>query len=293
MAPKPGKNSLCGQCREDFVKSSNAISCELCEFWFHPDCQDINLDTFKILSNKKTRCHWFCDRCDSHVISTIKSLRVLEAKVEELEGKIGNIEEKLLGLKSNGITSNGKVSKQSLQVLYETDKYSQAGLALFLRITGIPVIEDVSLSKQILDIGTVLGIDVVDSDIQCYRLFKPKPGIIPPVIVKCNSENVRLDFLKKSKLLKGIETYRKCFIREELTPLRARLFSYCRKLNSLNYVSTRGGKIICYRKKDLNSVDTVGMNTPVVVSNPNDLEKLGLENIDYKELGLGDCIAAA
>ena len=79
--------------------------------------------------------------------------------------------------------------------------------------------------------------------------------------------------LKDKSVLKDA----KIFLKDDLTPLRSKLFGYVKSLPNVNKVNTSNGKIHCNT--------TTGNH--VIMKSPFDLSALGisLESIDYERLG--------
>jgi hypothetical protein len=75
----------------------------------------------------------------------------------------------------------------------------------------------------------------------------------------------------EKKLLKGNTSYDKVFINEDLTTLRFKLFHYIKSMDLVKSVTTRDGKMHCQMKNSRKEV----------VENPDDLFKLGVNNITY------------
>jgi len=78
--------------------------------------------------------------------------------------------------------------------------------------------------------------------------------------------------------LKGNTSYDKVFINEDFTTLRFKLVHYIKRMDSVKSVTTRDGKMHCQMKNGRKEV----------VENPDDLFKLGVNNITYTDFGLFD-----
>ena len=71
------------------------------------------------------------------------------------------------------------------------------------------------------------------------------------------------------KILKG----QKIYVNEDLTPLRSKLFAEAHRCDKVKNATTREGRIIFYLK------DTES-HRPVVLDTPDDMFKLGYDNVD-------------
>jgi len=58
-------NDCCKKCDIIFRKNANAISCDLCDEWFHLKCSGLNKDIFKKLAESDDE--WYCTPCKSFI----------------------------------------------------------------------------------------------------------------------------------------------------------------------------------------------------------------------------------
>ena len=93
------------------------------------------------------------------------------------------------------------------------------------------------------------------------------------------NRTLKIKFLSGHKNLKNTD-YKNVFINEDLTKLRFKLFQMVRKCEDVKSASTRDGKIIC----------SLQNGTKAVISSPDDLFKLGFQDVDYQKLGLGRAV---
>ena len=102
------------------------------------------------------------------------------------------------------------------------------------------------------------------------------------VLCRFVSRVKRTAVIKSKKKLKDHgEKYKKVYIQEDLTKLRSKLFHISRNQPGVRSATTHDGKTVCWLE-----------NTPrpVTVDSPDDLFRLGVTNVNYVELGLGDYI---
>lgn len=90
--------------------------------------------------------------------------------------------------------------------------------------------------------------------------------------------------MKNKKTLKDKPEYKNVFINDDITPLRARLLGFVKKLGPYN-AWTIDGKIFC-AKKSPPGLHPSDRPKPVVIDTPDDLFKLGVTEVDYHALGL-------
>ena len=98
----------CPDCKKQIGESDEALQCEICENWFHSECQGITKATYKLLAkNARSRVsnnhvHWYCRICDTSAVQIItlvakisKKHDQLDMQVQEHEGKIDTLNEKM------------------------------------------------------------------------------------------------------------------------------------------------------------------------------------------------------
>ena len=120
----------------------------------------------------------------------------------------------------------------------------------------------------------------------CFNLRggsrNPKRLVLCKFISRCEKEAV----LKGVKKLKANEDARSkhVYVNEDLTILRAKLFSFAHNHPNVKGATTSEGTILCWLKS------ASGDNRPTVIEFPDYLFKLGLDQVDYKEFSLGDYV---
>ena len=111
--------------------------------------------------------------------------------------------------------------------------------------------------------------------VACHRVGPEKRGEPPTLIARFASRDLKVQIFMGKKTF---ESYVKVFINEDLTTLRFKLFHYIKSMDSVKSVTTRDGKMLCQTKNGRKEV----------VENPDDLFKLGVNNITYTDFGLFD-----
>nr|KAG5711814.1 hypothetical protein BaRGS_023578 [Batillaria attramentaria] len=79
--------------------------------------------------------------------------------------------------------------------------------------------------------------------------------------------------------------YKKVYINEDITVLRARLLKYTKDLSMVERAWTTEGKIWALKKEPPGRATSY--IKPVPIDNPDDLFELGVDTVDYVKLGLG------
>ena len=75
-------------------------------------------------------------------------------------------------------------------------------------------------------------------------------------------------------------------INEDLTSLRYKTFRYCKDLSCVKTVFTREGKIHCLLHEQEHD-----RHKHIIVDTPDDLFKLGVDNPDWRRLGLEEYVS--
>lgn len=161
---------------------------------------------------------------------------------------------------------------------FENDKLEQYSRRDNLRISGLE--EDVDETEEVLEAKVIelaadIGVKLKPEEISvAHRLGKPRDGGRPLIVRFCHRKK-RNEMMSNKKRLKGSQ--RKVYINEDLTSLRATMFSMVKEQETVKGVSTRDGSISAWL--------TSG-GRPVVVNTPDDLLKVGITSPDWKRLKL-------
>lgn len=105
-ASDSAKSDDCSACKKAVGDDDHAMFCDICEQWFHIDCELISEDEYTFLGTHKS-VHWYCKTCNKSVVGVIKLFSNLKLRVEELETRVSAI--------SDEVNSN----KKSLEKLDE------------------------------------------------------------------------------------------------------------------------------------------------------------------------------
>lgn len=173
-----------------------------------------------------------------------------------------------------------------LVLKYELDRQEQYTRKDSIRIVGLSEDEnetDAELRTKIVTLAATAGLDEMTAgDISVtHRLGARKPGSTRPVICKFTKRKLKHDLLKCKKHLKKEVGYRNVYISEDLTSIRAKMFKMIRQNEKVKSAHTRDGKIICMLKDG-------DRERIVTIDTPDDLFKLGYNQVDLDKLGLKD-----
>ena len=92
--------------------------------------------------------------------------------------------------------------------------------------------------------------------------------------------------MEKKKSLKRKDGYQKVYINDDLTPLWAKLLASVKRLDNVDKAWTVGGSTYCTKKVPPGLASGANQRPVVVIDTPDELFKLGLEQIDFRSLGL-------
>ncbi|KAL8591286.1 hypothetical protein ACOMHN_060588 [Nucella lapillus] len=175
------------------------------------------------------------------------------------------------------------------RLTYDNDRLQQYTRKESLRIHGVKIdagetAEQVEMKA--LKVFTDAGVEVAADDIAAvHRAGKEVKGT-RPILVKFVSRRKRRLVMEKKKNLKGKTGYERVFVNDDLTPLRARLLGFVKRLDQVERAWTVDGRILCVRKSPP-SLSPKLRPKPVIIETPDDLfDKLGVDFIDYGALGL-------
>ena len=196
-----------------------------------------------------------------------------------------------------------RTTSHLLSIKLDLDRTHQAQLSHTLRFTGVPQEQNENVTQKVIEVCNSVGINITnDNIVEANRLRRPsnnqhqesndnnrQTSVPGPIIVRLTSKILKLDLLKKSRALKNNNNFKRVYIKEELTPLRWKYYHYCRNLRVTNYVTSRGGTVTCFTGDNSNTNDRP---KPIFINTPQDLLKLGVNNIDYEALGLSEYLLA-
>ena len=180
---------------------------------------------------------------------------------------------------------NEKMEANSLLFKYDIDRMEQYSRRESIRISGLPEPAEESEEKlrdSIVELGAAIGVNLQPTTISvCHRLGRRVAGKRRPVICKFVARTSKIALLSSKKNLKGKEEYKGIYINEDLTRIRSKLFHKARQDDKVKNATTKDGKVICYMKEGIHP-------SPVVLETPDDLFKLGFDDVVYKDFGLDD-----
>ena len=169
-----------------------------------------------------------------------------------------------------------KLQAQVRNVSYENDSLNQYSRRENVRISNVPEAEDEDLIKTLIEIGGSIGVAIKADNINTIHRIGPKrEGKACQIIARFVHREPRYLLLKNRVDLKKTERYKNIYIAEDLTQMKFKFLYYVKKRN-VKSAFAKEGRIHC----------TLDDDSKVIIDTPDDLFKIGMDNIDYGALGL-------
>lgn len=179
------------------------------------------------------------------------------------------------------------------RLTYENDRLQQYTRRESVRVFGIKQEESETadqVEEKVLEVFTKVGADIKLEDMAVvHRVGKLQHGS-RPVLVKFVSRRKRREVMEKKKALKGKAGCEKVFINDDLTPLRARLLGYVKRLECVERAWTVEGRVMCVKRLPPGHA-AAGSQKPIALETPDDLfSRLGVDSVDFSALGLSHLV---
>ena len=85
------EGSRCATCgKKDKGEVDQWLQCEICEDWYHCECENISDNTYNTLKNEKT-VHWYCTVCNKGVVKVLKNLKLKQLRRDKMDEDLGKI----------------------------------------------------------------------------------------------------------------------------------------------------------------------------------------------------------
>lgn len=96
MPPKKIALDVCPDCKSKVKKGDKGLACDICLFWYHAPCQDIDDSTYDVLSrdnhSSKSQVNWICGACAQGSANLMTVFRGLSVKYQDLEARVKETE---------------------------------------------------------------------------------------------------------------------------------------------------------------------------------------------------------
>ena len=103
MAPKSNKNDKCHDCGKDVITNEKALSCPICENWYHIKRQKVPILDYDFLLKSDDSIQWICKGCKGASRKICKMLTLMHQRQEKLEKEVST-------LKTSFVDCNEKIA---------------------------------------------------------------------------------------------------------------------------------------------------------------------------------------
>ena len=162
-------------------------------------------------------------------------------------------------------------------VSYVNDSLNQYYRRENVRISTVPEAEDEDLNKTLFEIADSVGFVIKPVNINAIHKIGPiRQGKAKQILARFVHRVHRFQLLKNRADLRKTERRKNIYISEDLTQLKFKLLYYTKKQENVKSLFSKEGMIHC----------TLDDDSKVTIDTPDDLFKIGMDNIDLKALGL-------
>ena len=176
-------------------------------------------------------------------------------------------------------------NKVSLRLLaYHNEKLEQYTRRDNLRLFNFPMCEDKDLRSKFIEMAATLGVTLHDHDINIIHIKLTASARSQSVIVKMNNRKLRHDILYAKKALLNTDgsVFKGVFVQEDLTSQKSKLLKFIKGNANVERAQTSEGRLRVTLKEDC------GAGKRVTIENPDNLFKVGVDNLDITQFGFID-----
>lgn len=80
-------------------KPETTLECEICVYWYHPNCANVSSEKFKLLQENDV--HWYCKNCDFAAKQLHRKVTTLQAETTKLKNDMKKLTTKLNKVEAN------------------------------------------------------------------------------------------------------------------------------------------------------------------------------------------------
>ena len=284
---KAGRLSL-GGTGEDGSQDEGIQESDICDSINTADIHEIVVTR---MIETLTACKNAQGELDSPVIKQLVpalATAVAVAVLEAMKGMMRTMASHGHGTSAMSTATENRLLASVTSLTYENDRLQQYSRRESVRNFGIRQVEGETaeqVEQRALGVFKEAGADVKEEDIAAvHRVGKVGRGP-RPVLVKFVSRRKRSEVMEK-KSLKGRDGYQNVYINDDRTSLRAKLLALAKRLDDVDKAWTVGESIHCTKKVPPGLATRENQRSVVVINTPDDLFKLGLEQTDFRSLGL-------
>lgn len=248
---------------------------------FNNACADISTDSPNPASELLTLIKTSTDESHSQLnesdLTALKVMQLMLPAVNVLTTKSVARSFEMQDAKIEKILSAVRVNR------YAIDNQNQYSRRENVRIAGIPEEEQEdqkSLATKVTAICAEMNVQLNKDDfVSCHRVGnKESAKGRPRTVILRTTRDTKTKIFVNKKTLHNKADFKNIYFNEDLTTIRLKLLTFVKKLDNVKSAYTRDGKIIC----------NMTNNKKITVENPDDLFKVGVDEVDYREFGLSD-----
>ena len=181
------------------------------------------------------------------------------------------------------------LQRNLLLMRYENDRLEQYSRRETIKVVGLKVEEGEDTEQKVLDIFKAVGADITPADVSVVHRTGDRKRKGWPILVRFVSRKKRKAVMQKKKVLKDKLEYTGVYVFDDLTTLRAKLLYYLKKkVPVVENAWTIDGRIHCTKKRPPGLSERESLRRIFTINTPDDLFKLGVDAVDFEELGLAD-----
>lgn len=86
---------ICVTCMVRVNSGERGLRCDLCNRWFHAECEKVNRKNYELMGKLETSWKWFCNRCDCKMDDVKEGYKNVEKRLEEVEEEMKNMRKEI------------------------------------------------------------------------------------------------------------------------------------------------------------------------------------------------------
>lgn len=200
----------CATCNQIADYNTKSVLCELCELWFHSECQQIPTKTYKALKDDNNdHLTWYCKSCKIVSKGILKKLSNLEKDIQELRVQVTTPQQ------NNQAKPEVSYATMVKKVLNEESNLKKRAKNFIIKgATPKPPAEEKVFVQNMIE---ALNIEVASETIVVKHIGNVHTNGQQLIHVTLESEVDRNKILRMAKKLKEIPAYRDMYINKDLT----------------------------------------------------------------------------
>ena len=181
------------------------------------------------------------------------------------------------------------LQRNLLLMRYENDRLEQFSRRETIKVVGLKEEEGEDTEQKVLEIFKAVGADITPADVSVVHRTGDRKRKGRPILVRFVSRKKRKEVMKKKKILKDKREYAGVYVFDDLTTLRAKMLYYLKKkVPVVENAWTIDGRIHCTKKRPPDLSKRESLRRIFTINTPDNLFKLGVDAVDFEELGLAD-----